>query len=261
MPDSVPVEGSHFPAVMIRGLNFSYDGYLVLEDVNIEIQQGDFVSVVGPNGGGKTTLIKLILGLLTPSSGAVKVFGQDPDRARTRMGYMPQHSQLDFQFPATVMDVTLMGRLGHGSHFGFYSREDREIVLTCLEKVGLAAIRRKSFAEISGGQRQRLFLARALACEPDMLLLDEPTANLDVAMEGDLYKLLQELNERLTIVIVSHDLGFVSQVVRTVLCVKRKVLTHPTAEITGEIINEIYGSPMKMIRHNGGGEGCNCTSS
>ena len=134
MPDSVPVKGSHYPAVMIRGLNFSYDGYLVLEDVNIEIQQGDFVSVVGPNGGGKTTLIKLILGLLTPSSGAVKVFGQDPDRARTRMGYMPQHSQLDFQFPATVMDVTLMGRLGHGSHFGFYSREDREIVLTCSRK-------------------------------------------------------------------------------------------------------------------------------
>ncbi|MFH0958783.1 MAG: ABC transporter ATP-binding protein [Pseudomonadota bacterium] len=260
MRDSVPLNGSHNPAVKISDLNFSYDGHLVLEDVNVEIPVGDFVSIVGPNGGGKTTLIKLILGLLKPSTGSVKVFGQSPGNVRTRMGYMPQHSELDFQFPATVMDVALMGRLGNESRFGAYSKNDREIVLASLEKVGLASLRRKSFAEISGGQRQRLFLARALACQPDILLLDEPTANLDLAMEGDLYKLLQELNERLTIVIVSHDLGFVSRVVRTVLCVKRKVLSHPTADITGEIINEIYGAPMKMIRHNGDGGGCDCTS-
>lgn len=258
MFDKVSPSAIACPAIMISGLSFSYAGHNVLEDVNIEIPEGDFVSVVGPNGGGKTTLIKLILGLLKPSSGQVKVFGQPPERSRIRMGYMPQRSEHDFQFPATVMDVALMGRLGHENGIGGYSRNDKEVVIRCLERVGLASVIRKSFSELSGGQRQRLLLSRALACEPDILLLDEPTANLDLAMEGDLYKLLNELNREMTIVIVSHDLGFVSQVVRTVICVKRKVLIHPTAEITGSIINEIYGSPMKMIRHNGDGEGCGC---
>jgi zinc transport system ATP-binding protein len=158
------------------------------------------------------------------------------------------------------MDVALMGRLGHGSLFGPYSKKDKEIAAAVLDLVGLSDVRKKSFAAISGGQRQRLFIARALACEPELLLLDEPTANLDVVMEGDLYELLQRLNERLTIIMVSHDVGFVSSFVKSVICVKKKVLMHPTSEITGSIINEIYGSPMKMIRHNGG-ESCNCRNS
>ncbi len=248
------------PAIFTKDLWFSYDSNPALEDVNITIPPGDFVSIVGPNGGGKTTLLKLILGLLKPSRGRAQVFGETPEQARRRIGYMPQHSQLDPDFPATVMDVALMGRLGHGRFFGPYSKRDKEIVAKVLEQVGLRDFRKKSFAAISGGQRQRLFIARALACEPDILLLDEPTANLDVVMEGDLYELLQTLNERLTIVMVSHDLGFVSRIVKSVICVKRKVLSHPTSEITGAIINEIYGSPMRMIRHNGERD-CNCQNS
>lgn len=239
------------PAIFMEDVWFSYDGYPVLENVNLSISRGDFVSVVGPNGGGKTTLLKVILGLLRPSRGEVKVFGMPPEEARAHIGYMPQFVQLDPQFPATVLDVALMGRLGHGKAFGFYSKRDKEIALQALEQVGLGSLRRKPFASISGGQRQRLFIARALVCEPALLLLDEPTANLDVVMERDLYGLLQELNKRLTIVMVSHDLGFVSQVVKNVVCVNRKVMTHATSDITGEIIHEIYGSPMKMIRHNG----------
>lgn len=246
-------------AIDIKGLSFSYDGHPVLEDVNLSIPQGDFVSVVGPNGGGKTTLLKLIVGLLRASRGEVRVFGGPPEQARPRIGYMPQQSQLDPQFPATVMDVALMGRLGHGRLFGPYSRKDKEIVGSALDQVGLSNLHKKPFSSISGGQRQRLFIARALACEPDLLLLDEPTANLDLAMEGDLYELLQALNQKLTVVMVSHDLGFVSRVVKSVICVKRKVLMHPTCEITGEIINEIYGTPMRMVRHNGQ-EPCNCHS-
>ncbi|MBI5248768.1 MAG: ABC transporter ATP-binding protein [Desulfomonile tiedjei] len=248
------------PVIVIKDLSFSYDGHPVLEDVNLSIPKGDFVSVVGPNGGGKTTLLKLILGLLRPSRGQVQVFGVTPEEARSRIGYMPQHSQLDPQFPATVLDVALMGRLGHGRPFGRYSRKDKEIVWRALEQVGLHDLRKKAFSSISGGQRQRLFIARALACEPDLLLLDEPTANLDMVMEGDLYELLHTLNQWLTVVMVSHDLGFVSRVVKNVICVKRKVLMHATSEITGEIINEIYGSPMRMVRHNGEGS-CNCFSS
>ncbi len=238
-------------AIFIKDLCFSYDGHPVLEDVNLSIPQGDFVSVVGPNGGGKTTLLKLMLGLLRPSRGEVRVFGAPPEQARPRIGYMPQQAQMDPQFPATVMDVALMGRLGHGRTFGPYSRKDKDIVSSALDQVGLYDLRKKAFSTISGGQRQRLLIARALACEPDLLLLDEPTANLDQVMEGDLYELLQTLNQRLTVVMVSHDIGFVSEVVKSVICVKRKVLMHPTTEITGEIINEIYGSPMRMVRHNG----------
>jgi zinc transport system ATP-binding protein len=244
-------------AIRITDLWFSYDGHPVLEDVNLSIPQGDFVSVVGPNGGGKTTLLKLMLGLLRPSRGEVRVFGATPEEARHRIGYMPQYTQLDPQFPATVMDVALMGRLGHGRPFGRYSRKDKEIVTEALDQVGLSDLHKKAFSSISGGQRQRLFIARAMACEPDLLLLDEPTANLDMVMEGDLYELLQALNKRLTVVMVSHDLGFVSEVVKSVVCVKRKVLMHPTAEITGEVINEIYGSPMRIVRHNSEGA-CGC---
>ena len=244
---------SHTPAIEIADLCFSYNGQSVLEDVNLRVPPGDFACVVGPNGGGKTTLLRLILGLLRPTNGMVRVFGARPAETASRIGYMPQHSQLDPQFPATVLDVALMGRLGHGSTFGPYSKRDRAIVDAALEQVGLSNFRRKSFSEISGGQRQRLFIARALASEPDLLLLDEPAANLDVVMEGDLYELLQALNEKVTIVMVSHDLGFVSQVVKSVICVKRRVLMHPTSEISGEMINEMYGSPMKLVRHNGKG--------
>ncbi|MBI5571171.1 MAG: ABC transporter ATP-binding protein [Desulfomonile tiedjei] len=247
------------PAILMKDISFSYDGDPVLEDVNLSIPHGDFVSMVGPNGGGKTTLLKLMLGLLRPSRGEVRMFGGPPEAARPRVGYMPQYTQLDPQFPATVMDVALMGRLGHGKPFGRYSRQDREIVARALDQVGLCDVFRKPFSSISGGQRQRLFIARALACEPDLLLLDEPTANLDVVMGGDLYELLRTLNETLTVVTVSHDIGFVSTVVKSVVCVKRRVFMHPTSEITGEMINALYGSPVRMVRHNGE-EGCTCHS-
>lgn len=241
-------------AILVESLWFSYNGHPVLEDVNLSIPQGDFVSFVGPNGGGKTTLLKLILGLLRPSRGHVQVFGIAPEQARPRIGYMPQHPDLDPQFPATVLDVALMGRLGHGRRrFGPYSKEDKEAVARALDQVGLHNVRKQPFSSLSGGQRQRLLIARALACDPELLLLDEPTANLDMVMEGDLYELLQTLNQRLTVVMVSHDLGFVSRIVKNVICIKRRVLMHPTCEITGEIINEMYGSPMRMVRHNGGG--------
>ncbi len=163
---------------------------------------------------------------------------------------MPQHPQLDPQFPATVMDVALMGCLGNARPFGPYSKENKEAVIKALDQVGLRDMRKKSFASISGGQRQRLFIARALASEPDLLLLDEPTANLDAVMEGGLYELLQDLNQKLTVVMVSHDLGFVSSLVKSVICVKCQVASHPTSELTSEIIDSMYGAPMRVVRHN-----------
>lgn len=246
------------PVIEVRNLAFAYNGQTVLEDVNLAIAQREFVSIVGPNGGGKTTLLKLLLGFLSPTDGTVRVFGGRPTQARRRIGYMPQRAHVDPTFPASVMDVVLMGRAAKGPSIGPYRRGDREAAERALAEVDLVDVRRRPFSDLSGGQRQRALIARALAAEPEMLLLDEPTSNLDVRMEGELYRLLKRLNERLTILVVSHDLGFVSEFVSTVVCVKRRVIVHPTSEITGEIIREIYGTDVRMVRHDHGciGEGC-----
>ena len=235
--------------VSIRGVHFSYNGSPVLENVNLEIGSRELICMVGPNGGGKTTLLKLILGLIAPSRGEVRVFGEHPAMARSRIGYMPQHVQVDFQFPVTVTDVVLMGRLGRAKSLGFYSRHDREAVRDALDIVELAAQAKQPFSDLSGGQRQRALMARALASDPELLLFDEPTSNLDLLMEGEFFDLVQRLNQRLTIVLVSHDLGFVSQIVKSVVCVNRRVVVHPTSDLTGEMIKDVYGGDVRMIRH------------
>ena len=239
-------------AVTLRDVTFSYNGLPVLEDVNLTIRAGESVCVVGPNGGGKTTLLKLILGLLRPERGEVRIFGRAPRQARSRIGYMPQHLHFDPQFPVTVMEVVLMGRLGQkgfGGLFGWDGRADRQAALKALEEVGTAELVERPFSELSGGQRQRVLVARALCSRPALLLMDEPTANIDVQVEAQLAEILRGLNRRLTIVTVTHDLGFVSNVVDTVVCVNRQVVVHPTSQITGELIQDIYGGDVRMIRH------------
>jgi zinc transport system ATP-binding protein len=235
------------PVITLRGVSFSYDGSPVLENVDLAIPQRDFVCVIGPNGGGKTTLLKLILGLIEPQKGQVRVLGVAPAQARRRIGYMPQRAQLDPQFPVSVLDVILMGRLGTGPWVGPYRRADRAVARRVLEEVGLADAANRPFAALSGGQRQRVFIARALACEPQILLLDEPTANLDPAVQDDLYALLRDLKQRLTVVLVSHDVGFVSVFFETVVCVNRTVHTHPTLELTRQRVADVYGREVRLV--------------
>jgi zinc transport system ATP-binding protein len=206
------------------------------------------VSLIGPNGGGKTTLLRLLLGLLKPARGSVRIFGQPPGRVRHRMGYVPQYVSFDPRFPISVKDVVAMGRL-ENRHAGPYRAVDRAAALRALEETGLAHLRNRPFSDLSGGQRQRTLIARALASDPELLLLDEPTANLDRTAEKILYDLLGELNRRMTILIASHDVGFVTRFVNQVLCVNRSVILHPTTQITGEIIRELYGSEMSVVRH------------
>ncbi|MCA1961352.1 MAG: ABC transporter ATP-binding protein [Desulfomonile sp.] len=251
------------PVIIMEDLSFSYDGHLVLEDVNLAIHEQELVSFVGPNGGGKTTLLKLMLGLLHPTKGTVRIFGKRPQDARPLIGYMPQHAHLDPQFPVSVMDVVLMGRLGLTRPFGPYTKADRIAAEEALRTLHVWDLRRKHFSALSGGQRQRVLIARALAPNPRLLLLDEPTAGLDVAIEGEFYELIRGFARKMTVVLVSHDLGFVSQLVHKVVCVKRSVVTHATSDITGEIISRVYGSEMKMVLHDrsNGGDIFKCITS
>lgn len=236
------------PVISLENVSFRYDGNPILEEVNLTVSQRELISIVGPNGGGKTTLCKVMLGLLTPFLGRVLIFGKPPSSVRHRIGYVPQHPQYDPQFPVTVRDVVLTGRAER--HLaGPYTSEDAEAALGALADVQMADLADRPFKALSGGQQQRVLIARALAGRPDALILDEPTANVDLSGETRLMEILQTLNRRMTILMVSHDLAFVSQVVTTVVCVNRRVIVHPTTEITGEIISEIYGSDLRMVRH------------
>ncbi|HNS14053.1 MAG TPA: metal ABC transporter ATP-binding protein [Syntrophorhabdaceae bacterium] len=235
--------------VSFRDVDFSYNSVPVLEDVSFTIYDKSFISIVGPNAGGKTTLLKLMLGLLGPSRGTIEIFMLPPDRARALIGYMPQHVQFDPHFPVTVLDVVLMGRLGNGTRFGPYRKRDRAICLEALKKLEMYDAWKHPFGALSGGQRQRVLIARALATEPKLLLLDEPTSNVDMAVETELFELLNALSKTITVIVVSHDLGFVSQYVQRVVCVNRRVAVHPTAAITGEMISDLYGAAVRMVQH------------
>ncbi|HNT35725.1 MAG TPA: ABC transporter ATP-binding protein, partial [bacterium] len=226
-------------ALILKNVTFSYDGLTVLEDVNLTVSEGELLCIVGPNGGGKTTLLKLMLGILVPQRGSIQILGTTPERARPRVSYMAQYVHYDPQFPVTVLDIVLMGRLGTGIS-GFYSKADKRKALEALDEVGLSGADRRLFSLLSGGQKQRVFIARALASQPSLLLLDEPTASVDVAVEAQFFEVLQRLSKTMTILIVSHDLGFVSSIVQSVVCVNRKVVVHPTSELNGTLIRDLY---------------------
>lgn len=235
------------PVIAVHDVSFSYGEVPVLEGVNVTVEEGQFLCMIGPNGGGKTTLLRLLLGLLKPDTGEIQVLGKAPEEACRRVGYVPQHTLFDPQFPVTVMDVVLMGRLR--GQLGLYSKLDRQMAYQSLQEVGLADLERRHFSALSGGQRQRVLIARALTGDPEILLLDEPTANVDVVAESQLNEILQVLNRRMTILLATHDVGFVSEAVKGVLCVNRRVVYHPTGEINGRIIRETYGTQMRVVRH------------
>jgi len=235
--------------VRFEDVEFSFGERPLLSDVSYSICSKDFVSIVGANGSGKTTLLKLMLGLLQPTRGKVTVFSKPPHLIRHRIGYVPQFARYDSSFPIHVIDVVLMGRLCRHKPWGRYHAVDHRAAENALRDVDLVHMAQHPFSDLSGGQRQRVLIARALAGNPDMLLLDEATANLDLEAEQRLLAKLEQLNERLTIVMVSHDLGFVTRHVKSVLCVKGTCSIHPTSEVTGELINAMYGTNMRMVRH------------
>ncbi|MCP3942986.1 MAG: ABC transporter ATP-binding protein [Desulfobacteraceae bacterium] len=235
------------PAITLENISFCYNKRQILEDVNLLVKKGEFASIVGPNGGGKTTLLKLILGLIKPSTGKIMVCGKPPEQAREKIGYMPQYAHLDMNFPATVLDVVLMGRLTKKKLW--FSKQDKKQACIAIDEVDMASHIHTGFSELSGGQKQRVLIARALCSKPSILLLDEPTANVDHKTEENLFSILKKLNIDMTILLVSHDLGFVSKYVKSVICVNRRVVIHPTTLIDGAMIMDIYHGNLKMVRH------------
>jgi zinc transport system ATP-binding protein len=236
-------------AIETHDLWAGYDGDVILEGISLQVRPLDFVGLIGPNGGGKTTLLRVLLGLLPPMRGTVRIQGRSPVEARTRIGYVPQTAEFDRRFPIRVWDVVEMGRLGVRGLLKRFTRRDDQIVETALERVGLRDLARKPVGELSGGQLQRALIARALATEPDILLLDEPTSNVDPGIEGGIYELLRELNREATILLVTHDIGIISSFVKTVGCLNRHLHTHGTSDITPDMLEATYHCPVDLIAH------------
>ena len=236
-------------------LNFSYDQQPVIRDVNLRIQSGDFMAMIGPNGGGKTTLLKLMLGLLNADSGNIRIFGKTPKDVSHRIGYVPQDIHINQNFPISSSDVVLMGKLKPGKGWSRHLKEDRMAALQALKQVGMEKYRDYRVGELSGGQKQRVFIARALVTVPDVLFLDEPTASIDTKGQNDFYALLKELNHKITIIVVSHDLMVISRYVKSVACVNQRLHYHGHAELTGEMIEMMYNCkieetcPVELIAH------------
>jgi len=237
------------PIISIKDASFSYSGPVILDRINLEVKDGEFLGVVGPNAGGKSTLLKLVLGLLEPVSGSVRVLGQNPVSVCRQVGYVPQYPAFSRDFPITVEAAVLMGCLGRSSWYGGYRKQDHLIAQRAMQETEVADLAKRQLATLSGGQLQRVLVARALACEPRILILDEPTANIDMRVETDIFDLLKSLNQRMTIIVVSHDVGFISRYVDRVACLNRTLICHHTASIDGKVINELYGSDVHMVEH------------
>ena len=240
--------------IKICDLHFSYGNPVILEDIQLDIKANEFVGMVGPNGSGKTTLLKIILGLLDPDKGSVEVLGKQPHQTVKEIGYMPQFTAFSRDFPISVEETVLMGRLGNTSSIGFFSKKDKQLAGESMEAVEILDLKKRSIGSLSGGQLQRVLIARALACNPKIMILDEPTANIDMKAEKDIFDLLKKLNKKITIIVGSHDIGFISQYITKVACINRTLVCHPTSELTGETIENLYGTHVHMVHHHHDGE-------
>lgn len=231
------------PLVSIKDMDFAYQKNLVLSKVSLSVFERDFIGIIGPNGGGKTTLIKAILGLLKPQKGSV-----EHRLDRSEIGYLPQGKQVDENFPITVSEVIASG-LEHGLKIEFRkAKEKRNKVERALERVGMEALRSRPVGELSGGEFQRTLLARAIISSPKLLVLDEPDTHVDNQFEAELYSLLKELNEHMTILLVSHDIGIISPYIKTIACVNRDLHYHSSNEISEEQL-KVYNCPIEIITH------------
>ncbi|MHC1604458.1 MAG: metal ABC transporter ATP-binding protein [Candidatus Methanofastidiosia archaeon] len=236
-------------AVKLEDVWFSYKNYTALREINLTIKERDFLGIIGPNGGGKTTLLKIILGLIKPNRGKISVFGHLPKKSRKFIGYVPQRSLFEQDFPISISDVVMMGRYGKKGLLKQYDSSDKEATVEALKIVGMYRYKNKQIGELSGGEQQRVFIARALANKPKLLLLDEPNVNIDSRMQKDFYELLEKLSNEMAIVLVSHDISAISTSVKKVACLNQKLFYHESKEIKKEDLEKAYQCPIEMIAH------------
>ena len=236
-------------AIDIQDVSFAYGLAPVLKNVNLSIAQGEFLGIVGPNAGGKSTLLKIMLGFLPLQNGNVRIFGKPPEQQRSLIGYVPQYPAFARDFPITVEQAVLLGRLGATKRFGPYSAADRQAARQALQEVEADQLAQRVISALSGGQLQRVMLARALVSDPKILILDEPTANIDMRLETDIFDHLRKLNKRMAIVVVSHDVAFISDYVSRVACLNRTLICHNTDAIDGQLIKDLYGYHVHHVSH------------
>lgn len=242
--------------IEVASVSFGYNGQLVLDNISFSVNIGEYLGVIGPNGGGKTTLIKVILGLLKPKEGTVRIFGQDIKefKEKSLIGYIPQRiSQAVSRFPATVEEVIETGRTARIGLFKRHTKDDRHAVEKAMEVAGVAHLRYRLIEDLSSGERQRVFIARALSAEPKVLILDEPSAGVDLASQEKFYIFIQNLNRKfgLTIIFISHDIDVVAHEVKCLLCLNKNLVCHglPREFLKGEHMEKLYGKKVKFILH------------
>jgi zinc transport system ATP-binding protein len=238
------------PTISLEKVSFSYQEIPILQDVSFTISPGEFVGIIGPNGGGKTTLLKLMMGFLKPDSGRIKVFGRPPFASQQRIAYVPQSLRFDRQFPISVLELVLGGRLSHLPWYGKFGQADKTAAIQALEKVGMGGFQDVPFGTLSGGQTQRALIARALASEPRLLLLDEPTASVDSQVESDIYSILRELRGTMTILMVTHNLRVAIELVARVICVQRNVMILKPQEVCEHFAFGLYHPPLLELNQN-----------
>lgn len=235
--------------IQINGLSAGYDGKTVLHQVDLTVYEKDFLGIIGPNGGGKTTLIKCMLGLHTPSEGHIRFFKEGREVPEIKMGYLPQYNTIDRKFPISVHEVVLSGLSKEKPLIGRYTDKQQEQVRRMIARMGLEEVAHRAIGELSGGQLQRALLGRALVSNPEVVILDEPNTYIDKRFEARLYSLLEEINRERAIILVSHDIGTVLKNVKTIACVNESVHYHPHTEVPTEWLEEHFGCPIEMLGH------------
>ncbi|MDY0016867.1 MAG: ABC transporter ATP-binding protein [Candidatus Delongbacteria bacterium] len=228
--------------ITLENIDAGYNGVKIIENISLSVKENDFLGIIGPNGGGKSTLIKVILGLIKPYKGVLKV------RKGSKFGYLPQFTSADRKFPISVQETVISGLLSNKRLFRSFSKKDLENAELLMKKLEIFDMRKEPVGELSGGQMQRAFLCRAMVSNPDILVLDEPNSFVDKGTSSDIYKILLELNSKMAILMVSHDTGVISSYVKNIACVNKTLHYHPGSDITDKMLDK-YSCPVELIMH------------